>query len=143
MIEPVTVTISGMDEIDRKLRELGPKLARRTMRKALKAAGEVFVAAQKMRAPVGPGRKTGRSQHPAGNLRDSIRSVTRVSARYEEGAVLAGPTRHAFYAMFQEFGTRHQPSRPFITPAFDESKEAAKDKFIKTLREGLAQAVKE
>jgi HK97 gp10 family phage protein len=139
MPETVSVKIDGLDDLERKLKDLGPKLAKRGLRKALADAGEVMKEAQIARAPVGPG--TG--DHPGGNLRETISAVVKASPTNEEGTVVVAPTRHGFYGMFAEFGTSHQPAKPWMTPAFDESKEAAQQKFVDALKDALEEAVKE
>lgn len=51
-----------------------------------------------------------------------------------------GVLGRAFYAIFFEFGTRHQPARPFIRPAVEATSNAAVDAMGDTLRRDIDSA---
>ena len=42
-----------------------------------------------------------------------------------------------FYWRFVEFGTSKMPAKPFMRPAFEQSKEKAETEIIKTLKDGI------
>ena len=65
-----TTQIEGLKELDRKLGELGTKAARRVIRKALKAGGEVFRVAVAERAPERPDLHSGTALPPGVLARD-------------------------------------------------------------------------
>jgi HK97 gp10 family phage protein len=90
---------------------------------ALKVGGERIADRAAELAP-GPSGK----DHP--HLKDHI--VVRAAAAADKdavgpdaAAVVIGPTRQVFYGSFEEFGTVHQPARPWLRPAFDSTAEAA------------------
>lgn len=99
----------------------------------LKKAGVPVKARMEELAPKG-------DPHPV-NISDSIvvRSVSKIDDGSElearslddsEAAVAIGPTKDAFYAHFQEFGTAPHgnhpgnPPQPFARPAFDQTQDA-------------------
>jgi HK97 gp10 family phage protein len=51
-----------------------------------------------------------------------------------------GDVSVAYYGKFSEYGTVHEPARPWIRPAFDESKEEAYQKIESTLVSGIKQS---
>lgn len=123
----ITVDIQGLKGVEDALASAGPKLAKRAMRKALAAGAAKFVAEAQALAPV----KTGR-------LKLSIKAVTKLSPKQESGRTRVGATGRGKedpgkYELYQEFGTRHQPARPFLRPAFDSQHEAAKNAFAEVM----------
>ena len=141
----VDVRLNGLEEA---LQQLGPKLARRALRKAAKQVGEMWKTEIAARAP-----------DDTGNLRDSIDYVVKTKAG-KGGApstvrVSVGPAwdkdskgkgddsqQAAVYALMTEFGSKHQVAKPFMRPAFDSTADKAVDIFINTLRADLDDVVK-
>jgi len=137
-----TVSLGGLEEA---LNQVGPKLAKSHLRKALKAGMKVLQEDAKSRAPV-----------DTGALRDSIKTLVVLNANKESGRATVGPTQDpglkkdgqsysespALYGMFVEFGvpSRHIERQPFMRPAFDAQADAVVQKFADTLRDGLEEA---
>jgi HK97 gp10 family phage protein len=69
-----------------------------------------------------------------GRLRDEIHP-TPASPGHRMAATVESPTA---YAKYQEFGTRHNPSHPFLRPAADESREEV----VSTVRGLVGSALK-
>ena|ERR1035437_1025047 len=138
----LTVQVLGLKGVEDALAQAGPKLAKRALRKALRAGGEVMVDAAKGRAPV---LKQGTPQRKPGELRDSIGMVVKLSPTEESGTVRIGPLRDkakgknspGIWGSFVEFGSVHGAAQPFMRPGFDSSKEAALDKFTEVIRAGV------
>lgn len=65
-----------------------------------------------------------------------------VTYRARDGRVLVGPPKSKFYLYFMEVGTRRQPARPFMRPAFDANKERAESILIEELRKGIEEAAR-
>ena len=138
----LTVQVLGLKGVEDALAQAGPKLAKRALRKALRAGGEVMVDAAKGRAPV---LKQGTPQRKPGELRDSIGMVVKLSPTKESGTVRIGPLRDkakgknspGIWGSFVEFGSVHGAAQPFMRPGFDSSKEAALDKFTEVIRAGV------
>ncbi len=123
MAKPVSCTVEGLDELEHALLDTTVKKARKGMREALNAAGEVMRAAIEEKAP----RRTG-------FLSSHIITKVKLSAKEDEGTVSVGPSKEAFYGVYDEFGTRHMAARPFMRPAFEQHKEPMLDAFVKRLQ---------
>jgi HK97 gp10 family phage protein len=150
----VSVQISGLKELDRALGELPKSIAKATLVRTLKKAGEPIAAAARNAAPV--------AAVNGGQLRDSIAVSARIKNKVgmaEFAAVMkasgglnisgaraalrdarraAGPSSFAEmyigpargkgvirYAHLQEFGTVNHPPHPYMRPAWDGQKDYA------------------
>lgn len=133
--------------IEGELSALGPKIARRLFRKALKAVGVMWKEEARSRVAV-----------DTGDLQESIDFV--IQTHSGGGKVTVGPTFDArgtegssdqsqspgLYGMFVEFGrmkNRPMAAQPFLRPTFDTTAEKAVGLFADTLKDGLAEAVKD
>ena len=125
------VKVEGLTELLEKFTALDERVAKRALRKALRAGGKVFKDAIIARTPV----KTGQ-------LRDDIIAATSVNASEGTGTTSAGPTKHSYYGEFEEFGTSHQPAKPFIRPAFDAAGDDALEAFVSVITEEVDEASK-
>lgn len=101
------VTITGASELKKKLDKLGG-LSNDDARRALRVGAAVIRNNAMARAPV-----------RTGNLRRSI------TVEDGPGAAEVNIGTDVFYAPFQEFGTSHNPPRPYLRPAFDENQNEA------------------
>lgn len=139
------VDLHGVEE---DLLRLGPKIAKRLLRKALKAVGIVAVEAIKAHVPV-----------DSGDLRDSIGYVIKTSGKQDSASMQIGPTYDkkaakaakntsespGVYGMFVEFGvkSRKYKKTPYMRPTFDVSADRWVQVFAENLREDLEEAVKD
>lgn len=140
----VNVSLNGLEKA---LEELGPKLARTSLRKALKDAAKVMEDEIKMRVPV-----------DTGTLRDSIGTVVTTSSKYDRGRAQIGPIWDkptlksgsnkdqsqdpAVYAYIIEFGRKGKNPNAFMRRSFDAKKQEVVDKFTAVLKDGLAEVTK-
>jgi HK97 gp10 family phage protein len=119
--------LTGFDGLEKALKELPDEVARKVAEQSLRKGARIIADEMKARAPVrqdgrvkkmGKNAKTGRLP---GYLRASIgvRIKRGLDAALATLAVGIGPNRRAYYASFLEFGTRHEPARPFARPALD------------------------
>lgn len=126
------LTIRGAAEMERLMKELGPRIAGRIADTALRSGARIIAARAKQLAPQpGEGEATG-------ELRNSITSRVLKQRRQDERAAVVGferPTSRR--AHLTEFGTAHAAAHPFITPAFDEKAGAALDKIGEVLGKGI------
>lgn len=53
-----------------------------------------------------------------------------------------GDITKSFYGKFSEYGSSHEPARPWMRPAFDESKEEAYQKIEQIISNGIENAFK-
>jgi HK97 gp10 family phage protein len=139
----VDVRLNGIEE---KLRDLGPKLARKALRRAVGKVGDFWVNEAKSRAPV-----------DTGDLRDSIaKKVTTskkgndLSAKVSVGPMYNSKSRKpgdssqnpATYALFVELGKKSKSATPFLRPMFDTTGDKAIEILADTLREDLDDVVR-
>ncbi len=106
----IAFKLIGGEELVRRLNAMPARVSKKIQVAALKEAGEPMRAAMATNAPRGD-----RTPHLADNIKIL---VTRTGDRDEFGVAI-GPTREVFWGGYQEFGTKHQPARPFARPAFD------------------------
>lgn len=124
----MTVTITGVKEIDNVLRQLPKALTHSVMSAAHANAAKPMVTRMQLLAPEGP----------TGNLVDSIGIVkSSVKKAAEIGEVRVGPRRGRYkgnHAHFVEFGTKRRrtkrganrgvmPIHKFVEPAFNQTKQ--------------------
>jgi HK97 gp10 family phage protein len=139
------VDLHGTEE---ELIAVGPRIAKRLLRRALRVVGQLWVEDVKSKVPV-----------DTGALRDSIQFKIRTNSREDGGSVTVGPTfdttkgikkkgstsqSPGVYGMFVEFGvkSRQFPAQPFMRPVFDADAQKVVDLFAAKLREDLEEAVK-
>ncbi len=140
----ITVEVQGLKGVEDALSaQAGPKLAKRALRKALKAGGDLMVAGAKSRAPL---LKAATKRRQPGELRDSIGMKIVLSAKQESGTVTIGPLKDkskkgkdspGTWGMFVEFGSVHGAAQPFMRPGFDSASQAALEAFTEVIREGV------
>ena len=133
-----TVRLNGLEEA---LREVGPKLARKALRKAVAAAGDMWVDEIRAKVPVA-----------TGDLRDSIakKVSTRRRAGVSSARVKVGPSfdntvpkggdqsqSPGVYGQIVERGNKRQGPRPFMRPVFDATAERAVQIVADVLRDEL------
>ena len=141
MVE-VTVKIEGLREVEEALAQAGPKLAKRAMRKALKAGGDVFLQRAKERAPI---LKKATPQRQPGELRDAITEVVTLSPKEESGRARValkhdkskGIQSPGVYGLFVEFGSVHNTAQPYMRPGYDAGKQEAERVFTEEIKNGV------
>jgi HK97 gp10 family phage protein len=143
----VTVSIAGLDELNARLHEEAPKVAKKVLRLAGRRGGEIIRSAIAQAAP----RDTGfLEEHIVmkTTVRDTGMTVViwpQGDAGYFKGAERHGnkvefkgsPHYAAVAARMAEFGSKHEAAQPFIGPAFDGSADEALDVFVDELWNGL------
>ena len=111
----ITMGVSGLAELERKLIELGEKVGTQVLRDAGKAALEPVLEDMNQHA--------GFDESASGeHMRDSIK-IRSSSSKAKGNAVVylrVGPSKkHFIKALAQEMGTVKQVASPFIRPALD------------------------
>lgn len=118
----VNVSIEGLDKIERKLNALPGKVARKVIRKAVRAGQKILKEEVQLRVPVDQGK-----------LKESIKIRLRapdrfgITARVIADAKIprlggkADGNRSSLnsYAAFVEFGTKKKSARPYARPALE------------------------
>lgn len=109
MPDAVRVEISGLDRLELALRDEMKNVAKKVLRQAGKRAGAIWVEAIEENAPV-----------LTGHLEANIAMSSRAESGEDGSMTIAvGPTKDAFYGIFDEFGTSKQAAKPFMRPAFE------------------------
>lgn len=150
MADGLTITLDGVDELKRALKDASVQIRTKAVRGALREAGKVIQGAARAAAPVlavpTARRKSGtvkkniftrvskfaKQDGNEGvyiNVR-SIRGAARVKRLGKAGA--ANPN-DPYYWRFLEFGTRKMAPRPFLRPAATANFPAAVSKFMQSV----------
>lgn len=151
-----TFQISGMVELGRAFAELDGRVQKRVRRNALAAGGRVFRDAARAKAPVlqvlAPNRNPGtvkkaitlkveRAHGSEQEVRVWVKSLGKAKiAEFKKAAKKAGAQNpnDPFYWWFLEYGTRKMAARPFMRPAFEESKVQAAEATKNRMSEQIA-----
>jgi HK97 gp10 family phage protein len=153
MSETVSVEIKGLDVLQRRLEALPKKVGARVLRKGLKSAAALVVDAIVALAP----KRTG-------FLAEHFATKTRIQKEDIAGFIQVGPSdddypdREGHYrikfnragkakltgrigvddvARYHEFGTVHEPAKPFVTAGFESAKDAAMNEITSSIQEAL------
>jgi HK97 gp10 family phage protein len=139
-----------MNGVAEKLEDLGPKIGRKLLRKALKAAGAIWVEEVKQRAPTLLGDlrdaiamrvRTKKSRKNPRAITGSVEVGPDISKRRSDDKKSVGP---GIYAMWVEYGLlrRKYPAEPFMRPTYDGTVAQVEAKFADVMRDGLEEAIK-
>ena len=113
--------VEGFREIEKVLKAMPAKVAKKELGKAVRAGSNILLKEARARAPRG-GVPSEMSEQ-FGPLHKKIRVRRAKRARHSVEDVINEGT--AFYGFFLEFGTKHIKAQPWLTPAFDVSATAA------------------
>ena len=123
--------IQAIDDLNKLLEQLTPKLRKKTLRRAVRKAIVVTRDDIKATAPIRQSHKVvkyrkGIDRPKPGRLRRLVRVKARRGKRTYLKVSLFYPTegagndpKNAFYWRFLEDGTKHMPAQPYILPAVD------------------------
>jgi HK97 gp10 family phage protein len=126
--QTITVQVQGLAELEVALDALPDKVAKGVLTKAVDAGGELMRIRAVELAPVD---EYGRFTRTKTHLKDGIKKQMITHYDGVRGALVEcriGLTKEVFYGRFLEFGWSHYPdggkipARPFMRPAFEESK---------------------
>lgn len=122
---PAEVKLEGMDELVKAVEGLGQK-GSRIENEALRKAGEYLAEEMKKEAPV-----------RTGELKVSI-EVSNVKTKQGQKYVEVGPNKETNWrAKFIEFGTVKMRANPFMSRAYERSKDEIQEIIKRKLKEGL------
>ena len=138
--ESISVTFEGLTDVEKALTEASPKLARRSLRNALKTGITVIQDAIDERTPV----KTG-------ELKENLQSSVSINKDLKGGRATVNFGDKGYIARFVELGHKivvggskkngkhigDVAPHPFMRPAYEESAEAAIEAFAESLSAGL------
>lgn len=130
--------ITGLKEIDRKLRRLEPKVQRKVVRKAMRAGMKIITAAVKAIAPVlsGAMRSKVKTRAAKSRKRGEIRIETRIEADDTTKRTSDKTGKTVFYPAIVEYGHGDIAPDDFMARAFGEKGEAARNAALHELQRG-------
>lgn len=136
MARPAGIRIIGDKQLIKKLKKLGPRIFKKSIKKALRRGAKPFVKTAR-----------GSAERETNTLRKSI--GVRVKTYGRSGVIMAligprssitgiGPDgrvrKPVKYAHLVEFGTDNLPARPFMRPAWEQNKQAASKRIPAEIR---------
>ena len=126
-----TRNVEGFKEMAKKLRELGPRVARKHLRGATAKAATLIRKKARELAPVDTGEMRKdiqiKREKTSGDHVASYSVFTRGGKRSRLAGRARNVDKDSFYWKFVEFGTAKMPAQPFMRPAFEAEKENAVD----------------
>lgn len=136
----LTVQVIGLQELERKLKALGPTIARKSLRSALVAGAKLVKKEAIALAPEKTGRLRRAMYVKKMNKPNPFAENVIVGVRH--GKKMSRRDLDAYYWTFHEFGTKFIEGVHFITRAFEATKEQALDKFKEVLTENIKKLVR-
>lgn len=113
----VQMEVLNLPEFQARVQGWGAALTGKVLDHGLEAGADLLTEEIKARAPV----KTGRLKRG-------------IKVKRKGPGVLAVDLGGQQHGQFQEFGSRHQPARPFMRPALDENRERVVDAIADAIR---------
>jgi HK97 gp10 family phage protein len=129
--DAVRVELTGLQPLMENLSNLASLVSqKRILSKALREGAQLIAVEAEHLAPALSGR-----------LRASI-TVQITEATASSATARIGPSQRGFYGMFNEFGTKHMASQPFLGPAFDAKADEAQAVIAHFLKRGIEREIK-
>ena len=125
------VRIEGLREINKKLRRLPVAVANKHLNRATSQGATLVVKSAKQKVPVLTGTILKNIKKRKHKTSTKMIASTRVGVISDKTG--RGSGTDAYYWTFVEFGTHKMAARPFLRPAFEDSKLAAANKIKKVL----------
>ena len=140
-----SMRLEGASDLERKLKRLEAKVAKKIVRRAVRDGAKVIMAETKARCPVDTGRLKRSFAIRASKGKRSFFGVAVFPSVKKEPDLVSHSkdgTRQ-YYPAVVEYGTSRRAARPFMRPAFDATKYKAAQKTIDVMnREIQAEARK-
>jgi len=122
----VTIELKGLDQLERNLKELGTKIAKKLLKASMKEGAEPVKSDAERRVirakggptyPIAVKNKKGATLGP-GHIADNIIVTSRISS-LGVIQIKIGPDKDHWYSNFIEFGTPQFAAQPAFRPALD------------------------
>lgn len=163
MADAVRMEIQGLADLERRMRQLGPKLAKNALRSAVNAGAQVIKKEAQARAPENTGKLKKKAIYVTRSREESSDSKQTYKVAVRMGRKEQKKGRDAYYWWWVEFGTKahlikakiskvlsgggetfgremHHPGtkpRPFLAPAFEAKKMQALERIKQKLKQRL------
>lgn len=144
----VEVKLTGFKELSQALKELGPRVARNSLRRAVSSGAAVVRNEARRRARKDTGEMAKDVQiKRERDTKGAMSATYSVFVRSGKKSRLSGKSRDvqkdSFYWRFLEFGTSKMPAHPFMRPAFEAKRMQALEAIQAKLDEGVQKAAAE
>jgi HK97 gp10 family phage protein len=148
MAEMMSINVQGLKELEKKMIELGPKIAKKALKSALVAGAQVVKRQIMATAPVDKGnlrKATYIKKMPKPNpfvenvivgIRNGRKTWKKKDGKFDKSG-------DAFYWRFLEFGTKFIKGTKFVQNSFEAKKLLAMDKIKQVLTKKISDVVKE
>jgi HK97 gp10 family phage protein len=135
----VSVVVTGIKDIDRKLKFLPGRIQKKVLRQAMREGLKVMAAEVKAQVPVDTGltKKNVRVRAVKKKRRDEIQLEVRVGGDEELYKTSAKTGTTVFYPALVEYGRKNVPPNPFMRRAFEAKGEIARQVTIDEIRAGV------
>ena len=148
MAEMMSINVQGLKELEKKMIELGPKIAKKALKSALVAGAQVVKKEIMATAPVDKGnlrkatyiKKMSKPNPFVENVIVGIRNGRKTWKKKDGKFDKSGD---AFYWKFLEFGTKFIKGTKFVQNSFQAKKLLAMDKIKQVLTKKISDVVKE
>lgn len=140
----VKVIVTGIRDIDRRLKTLPLRVQKKVTRKAMRDGLKIIAAEMRVQVPSTSGRGTGRTRAAIKvrakkrKKRDVIEMETLISGKIP-GLIVRpkGGGKPTFYPAVIEYGRSDMPPNPFGRRTYDAKGASARDTTIQSLRAGV------
>ncbi len=131
-------TLKGFEGLEASLRELGPEVGNTVVQSAVTSAArvgakEVKAATPEHTGPVSPSS----AKYGTAKQNVKVKRLKRVPPGTRGARIDTG---NAFWTVFFDRGTRHQPARPYFANAFQRASDAMLSVLGKKLGQGIEKA---
>jgi HK97 gp10 family phage protein len=139
-----TVIITGIREIDKRLKKLPGAVAKKVIRRSMRDGLKIVAAEIKSQVPVLTGLTKSAVQVRAvkSRKRNSISLETRIGSKKEGLIVHPKSGKPVFYPAVVEYGREGVAPNPFMRRAYDSKGEAAKQVTILRIKTGVDEEVR-
>lgn len=134
----IDVKVGGLENLDKMLRQLPSNIEKRVLQSAVTSA--IREGRKEIKKSTPRGAKQSPASKKYGALRTNLR-VKRLRRTEKNEKASRVDTGRAFWAVFYEKGTRHQPARPFFEPAFKRAEGAIIKKLAERIKAGIEREV--
>ena len=138
-----TVIVTGIKDIDRRLRTLPGRVQKKVTRKAMRDGLKIMAAEVKKQAPVDTGltQRNIKVKATRRKKRGSVELEVTISGK-DSGLIKTPKTgggKPVFYPAVVEYGREGVEPNPFMRRAYENKAAAARDETMRSLRNGVEQ----
>lgn len=130
------IIITGVKEIDRKLKELEPRIQQKVLRQAMRKGMKLVLAQAQAMVPVLSGLTKANLKLKAMKRSRSRQGLNVQVANAEGLTKTTTEGEKVFYPAVVEYGDSEHPGHPFMRPAYDQQGPAARDTTMRALLDG-------